>query len=93
MPVADVCQRYLDHARRENAAETYRLRADFLFDYCSGFAASLREQPGSLALSRRERVCQPNERCSDESPRQRLDARTLALAGAGDVERLDSVLL
>jgi hypothetical protein len=46
MLVADVCQRYLDHAERENAAETYRLRADFLFDFCSGLPASFREQPG-----------------------------------------------
>jgi len=93
MLVADVCQRYLDHARRENAAETYRLRADFRFDFCSGFAASLREQPDTLVLSRRQRGCQANEHCRDESPRQRLDARTLALAGASDVERLDCVLL
>lgn len=93
MLVADVCQRYLDHARRENVAETYRLQADLRFDFCSGFAAGVREQPGSLVLSRWQGGCQANEHCRDESPRQRLDARTLALAGAGDVERLDCMLL
>ena len=44
MLVADVCQRYLEHAQRQNAAETYRLRADLLFDFCSGFPARFREQ-------------------------------------------------
>ena len=36
---ADACQPYLDHVQRNNAADTYRLQADILFDFCSGFAA------------------------------------------------------
>jgi hypothetical protein len=30
--------------RSEDAAQTYRLSADFLFDFCAGFAASLRRE-------------------------------------------------
>ena len=47
--VADICGRYLKHARRVNAEETYRLRADFLFDFCSGFPPRFRERPDKAA--------------------------------------------
>ena len=43
--VADVCGRYLEHARRMNADQTYRIRADILFDFCSGFPPRFRERP------------------------------------------------
>ena len=39
MLAANACQSYLDYVQPSIAAETYRLRADFLFDICSGFAA------------------------------------------------------
>jgi len=31
--------------RSKNAAQTYRLPADFLFDFCAGFAGSLWKSP------------------------------------------------
>jgi integrase len=42
--VADACQLYLAHVQRHGAVETYRLRADLLFDFCSGFPASFRDR-------------------------------------------------
>jgi integrase len=51
--VADVCGRYLEHARRMNADQTYRIRADLLFDFCSGFPPRFRERPDKATASDR----------------------------------------
>lgn len=42
LTVAEVCRLYLDDSRTNDAASTYRIRADALFDFCTGFPASLR---------------------------------------------------
>jgi hypothetical protein len=51
--VADLCGRYLEHARRVGAHQTYRMRADFLFDFCSGFPARFRDCPEKATASDR----------------------------------------
>jgi integrase len=51
--VADVCGRYLEHARRVGAEQTYRMRADILFDFCSGFPARFRDRPDQATPSYR----------------------------------------
>lgn len=42
MTVAEVCRLYLDYSRDNDADSTYTIRADSLFDFCTGFPASLR---------------------------------------------------
>jgi len=37
MPVTNVCQSCL-HGRSDDAAQNYRRRDNFLFDFCAGFA-------------------------------------------------------
>jgi hypothetical protein len=40
--VEEVCNYYLDHAKRENRKTTYDKRADTLFDFCYGLSAKWR---------------------------------------------------
>ena len=37
LTVAEVCRVYLDDSRTNDAASTYSIRADALFDFCTGF--------------------------------------------------------
>jgi len=43
LTVMDACRLYLDHVQSSGSPETYRLRAGFLFDLCTGFPARFRE--------------------------------------------------
>lgn len=43
--VETACKLYLDHAKANGADSTYRLRADSLFDFCSGLPAEARGKP------------------------------------------------
>ena len=38
----EVCRVYLDHAERNNKPGTFKIRAAFLFDFTTGFAACFR---------------------------------------------------
>lgn len=51
--VAHLCQLYLNACQRESAAETYRLRSNYLFDFCAGFSARFKDKPRKAAPDER----------------------------------------
>jgi integrase len=44
MPLMEVCRQYLDYCQRHNAPKTYAVRADFLFDFCTGYPPRYRDK-------------------------------------------------
>jgi integrase len=43
-PLLTLCNRYLDFCQANNRLSTYRTRADFLFDFATGFPAKFRDK-------------------------------------------------
>ena len=43
-PLMTVCQTYLDYCEANNRASTFYTRANFLFDFCTGFPARFRDK-------------------------------------------------
>ena len=43
-PIMECCRVYLDYVKRYDADSTYQLRANFLFDFCTGFPARFRDK-------------------------------------------------
>ena len=54
--LAEVCQLYLSHCQATNAAGTYLMRADTLFDLCTGLPAKFREKQPTKDEIEKERI-------------------------------------